>query len=357
MIDLVAFLKTHTRKTGLPPGTLVHLGERREEKATITRFDYGTDHLLETMPSTIEECLDQKGESPVTWINVDGLHDVSIIEKLGVHFALDPLSQEDILATVQRPKLEDYGSYLLVIVKMLTFDKETGNLRSEQVSIVLGPNLVISFQESRGDVFDSLRDRLRRGKGRIRKMGADYLTYALLDSVVDNYFLVLEQLGGQIETLEEELTLNPDQKTLHAIHELRRQNIFLRKSTWPLREVVSGIERSESSLIGDGLSRYLRDLYDHTIQIIDIVETFQDLLQGMLDLYLSSVSNRMNEVMKVLTIFASIFIPLTFIAGVYGMNFEFMPELSWRWSYPVVLLLMLVGVSGMLVFFRRKGWL
>ncbi|MDD5476519.1 MAG: magnesium/cobalt transporter CorA, partial [Syntrophales bacterium] len=238
----------------------------------------------------------------------------------------------------------------------LSVEADQDRVKTEQVSLSIGGDFVISFQDSRGGVFGTIRKRLLSGKGRIRKKGADYLAYALLDAIVDNYFIMLERFGERLEELEEELANNPRRETLQAIHELRRENIFLRKSTWPLREVISGLERSESNLLGDGLDRYLKDLYDHTIQIIDIIETNQDLVAGMLDLYLSSVSNRMNEVMKVLTIFASIFIPLTFIAGVYGMNFEFMPELSWRWSYPVLWLIMITGALGMLLFFKKKGW-
>ncbi len=357
MIDPGTFLKARTRKAGLAPGTLMQVGEQKEERVYVTRFDYGPEFFAESTPPTIDECLEQAEDAAVTWINIDGLHDISVIEKLGARFGLDPLSQEDILTPAQRPKLEDYGNYLLVIARMLTFDEESGRIRAEQVSIVLGERFVLSIQESRGDVFGPLRDRLRSGRGRIRKMGADYLAYVLLDCIVDNYFVLLERLGERIQELDEELSLDPRRETLQSVHELRREIIFLRKSTWPLREVANGFERSESTLVSEALSPYLRDLYDHTIQIIDIVETYQDLLQGMLDLYLSSVSNRMNEVMKVLTVFASIFIPLTFIVGIYGMNFEHMPELAWSWAYPGLLVLMFGGAVGMFLFFRHKGWM
>lgn len=349
-------IATRTGKTGLPPGTLMHVGERKEDAVIITRFDYGPDGIHETAPATIEACLAMKTASPVTWINVEGLHQVDVIEKIGLFYSLDPLSQEDVLTTMQRPKAEDNGDYILIIVKMLFLEQDSHRVRTEQVSIILGNGYVVSFQESREDVFGAVRKRLKGGKGRIRKMGADYLAYALLDTLVDNYFVLLERFGERIEALEDELEEKPDRKTLQAIHELRRENIFLRKSIWPLRELVSALDRSESELLSGELDRYLRDLYDHTIQIIEIVETNQDLITGMLDLYLSSVSNRMNEVMKVLTMFASIFIPLTFIAGIYGMNFKFMPELTWRWSYPLVWLFMVSGALGMLFFFKRRGW-
>jgi magnesium transporter len=242
-------------------------------------------------------------------------------------------------------------------MKMLRYDDEAYTVKTEQISIILGPNFVISFQEMQGDVFNPLRERIRAGKGRIRRMGVDYLAYSIIDSVVDHYFILLEKCGEQIERLEEELALNPQPETLQAIHNLKQEIIFLRKSVWPLREVISGLERVESSLIHDNISMYLRDLYDHTIQVIDSVETYQDILSGMIDLYLSSVSNKMNEVMKVLTIFASIFIPLTFMAGVYGMNFEFMPELKMRWAYPTLWGAMIAVAVTLLTFFKRKKWL
>ena len=248
-----------------------------------------------------------------------------------------PLVLEDILNTDQRPKMEEYGDYLYIVLKML-HDKGKGNqIEAEQVSLVLGPNFVFSFQESGGDVFDQIRERLRTGKGRLRKMGADYLAYTLVDAIVDYYFVILEKLGERIELLEEELVAHPRTETLKEIHTLKREMIFLRKAVWPLREVISGLQRGESPLVQKTTGIYLRDVYDHTIQVIDTIETFRDMLSGVLDIYLSSVSNRLNPVMKVLTIIATVFMPLTFLAGVYGMNFKYMPELEWRWGYPVAL--------------------
>ena len=259
--------------------------------------------------------------------------------------------------TGQRPKMEDFVDYIFVTLKMLHYSDEEKETKAEQVSVILGSNFVISFQESEGDVFDPIRERIRADKGRIRKMGADYLAYALMDATVDNYFTILEKLGDRIEGMEEELVVNPTPETLQAIHHLKREMIFPRKSVWPLREVINRLERWESSLIKKSTSIYLRDLYDHTIQVIDSIETFRDVLSGMLDIYLSSVSNRMNEVMKVLTIIATIFIPLTLVAGIYGMNFRFMPELETSVGYPIVLLLMLcIGVL-MISYFRKKRWL
>jgi len=349
--------KRMSHKAGLPPGTLVHVGEKKAEKVKITIMDYNQTAFQENEVQTVEECFPFKETSTVTWINIDGLHQVDIIKKIGEHFEIHPLIQEDILHTGQRPKMEDLDSYILVILKMLRYDDKVSTVRTEQISIILGSTFVISFQEMKGDVFNPLRERIRTGKGRIRRMGADYLAYSLLDSVVDHYFILLEKCGERIEALEGDLALNPKPETLQAIHNLKQEIIFLRKSVWPLRELISGLERVESSLIHDNISMYLRDLYDHTIQVIDSVETYQDILSGMIDLYLSSVSNKMNEVMKVLTVFASIFIPLTFIAGIYGMNFEFMPELKIRWAYPALWGLMIAVAAILLTFFKRKKWL
>lgn len=350
-------LITKSIRAGLPPGTLVHIGKERTEKVRITVFDYKEDSLEEKTVPSIEETFPFRDKPTVTWINVDGIHDMEVIQKVGKHFGLHPLVLEDIVNTGQRPKLEDYEKQLFIVVKMLTYDENKRETNSEQVSFILGSNFVISFQEAPGDVFDPVRERIRNGKGRIRKMGADYLAYALIDAIVDNYFIILEKLGERIEDLETELVTDPDQDTVGAIHRLKREMIYLRKSVWPLREVVSGLERSECQLIRDPTRPFLRDVYDHTIQVIDTMETYRDMLSGMLDLYLSTISNRMNSVMKVLTIIATIFIPLTFIAGIYGMNFEFMPELHWRWGYPAILAIMfLIGIA-MLFFFRKKKWL
>ena len=349
--------RRRVKKTGLPPGTLIHVGEKRAEKVKITVIDYDELHFEEKRVERIEECYPFKDKPTVTWINVDGIHDVDVIEKLGRNYAIHPLLLEDILNTEQRPKIEDFDDYLFVVLKMLSYDDERSEIDIEQVSLVLGPNYVISFQERVGDVFDPVRERIRNAKGRIRKMGADYLAYALLDSIVDSYFIILEKIGDKIEGLEEYLISKPDAKTLQTIHILKREMISLRRSIWPLREVISGISRKESSLIKEATEIFLRDVYDHTIQVIDTIENFRDMVSGMLDIYLSSLSNRMNEVMKVLTIFASIFIPLTFVAGIYGMNFAHMPELGWKWGYFSALAVMACIGIAMLVYFKRKHWL
>ena len=350
-------MKRTRQKVGLTPGTLVHVGERKVEKARITIIDYDEAQIEEKEVETVEECFPFRDSPSVTWINIDGVHDLEQVEKIGKYFNIHPLVLEDIVNTGQRPKLEDFVNHLFIVLKMLHCEPAKDEVEAEQVSLIVGSNFVISFQERVGDVFDPLRERIRKGKGRIRKAGADYLAYALIDSIVDNYFVILEQLGERIEDVEQELATNPTQDTLQNIRVFKKEMLFLRKSVWPLREVVNSLERGELSLIHESTGIYLRDVYDHTIQIIDTVESYRDMLSGMLDVYLSSISNKMNEVMKVLTIFAAIFIPLTFIAGLYGMNFSFMPELTWHWGYFAVLGFMaLVGIL-LVVYFRRKKWL
>jgi len=351
------FIKRVSKTAGHIPGELVHVGERKIDKVEISVLDYDDKNFHEKEITNIEETFSFKDTPTVTWVNINGLHELDIIEKIGNNFEMHPLILEDIVNTSQRPKYEDFDKYIFVVLKMLMFDDAKKEIISEQVSLIFGSNFVISFQERKGDVFNPVRQRIRNDKGRIRKMGADYLAYSLLDAVVDNYFSILERLGEKIEDLEEELLTNPTPQTLKAIHNLKRDTIFLRKSVWPLREVTSGLERNESKLIKKGTHIFLRDVYDHTIQAIDTIETFRDMVSGIFDIYLSSVSNRMNEIMKVLTIFAAIFIPLTFIAGVYGMNFEFMPELKLKWGYFTLLGFMAVVGFGMLFYFRRKKWM
>jgi len=352
------FIKKISKTIGQAPGTLVHVGKKKIEKARIRIIDYDESQLNEKEAKTIEECFPFKEKPTVTWINIDGLHQVDIIEKIGKHFEVHPLILEDIVNTGQRPKMEDFDSYIFMVLKMLYWDEEKNEVIAEQLSLILGSNFVISFQERVGDVFEPVRERIRSAKGRIRKMGADYLAYALIDAVVDRYFIILEKLGENIETMEEELVTHPTPETLQTIHTLKREMIFLRKSVWPLRELISGLERGESDLIQKSTHIFLRDVYDHTIQVIDTIETFRDMVSGMLDIYLSSISNKMNEVMKVLTIIATIFIPLTFVAGIYGMNFEFMPELKWHWVYPEAFWGTIAVIAGvMLFYFKRKRWL
>ena len=350
-------MKRMSRKAGLPPGTVMSIGGHKVERSRITVMDYDGGHCEEKQVENIEDVFPFKNSPTITWINVDGVSQTDVIEKIGSHFGVHPLVLEDIANTAQRPKMEDFGDYIFAVFKMLRLDSGTGGIVSEQISLILGPGYVISFQEVEGDVFGPIRDRIRSSKGRIRKMKADYLAYTLIDAVVDNYFIILERFGERMEEMEDCLVASPGPETLQEIHSLKREMIRLRKSIWPLREALSQLERSESDLIMETTLIYLRDVYDHTIQVIDTVESLRDMISGMLDTYLSSVSNRMNEVMKVLTIIATIFIPMTFIAGVYGMNFAFMPELGWRWAYFVVLGVMAGVGLAMVLYFKRKRWL
>jgi magnesium transporter len=346
-----------SKKIGLPPGSMVFIGEKKLETTSLQIINYGEEHFQEKEANTIEECLQFKDLPTTTWFNVKGLNKTDEIGKLGRYFNLHPLLLEDIVNTDQRPKLDDYGDYLFIVFKMLHYKEQESIIKSEQISLILGNNFVISFQEGAEDIFIPIRDRIRNDKGIARKMGADYLAYALMDTVVDNYFTILEKFGDNIEFLEEEVVENPETETLQMIHSLKRELIFLRKSIWPLRDVVSRMERGGSKLIRNNTAIYLRDVYDHTIQVIDSIETYRDILSGILDIYFSSISNKMNEIMKVLTIIGTIFIPLTFLTGIYGMNFTYMPELSFTYGYPIVLLLMLIIVGIMVFYFRRKKWL
>ena len=320
-------------------------------------MNYDQDRLEEKELKRIEESYAYKDTPPVTWINIDGLHDVELIEKVGTHFGIHSLTLEDIVNTGQRPKVEDFEDYIYLVFKMLRFDETTGHIASEQVSLILGPHYLVSFQEAEGDVFNFVRERIRKGRVRIRKSGPDYLAYALIDAVVDHYFLILEKIGEKIELFEDRVHAEPTPEILQNIHALKREIIYFRKQVWPVREVLNVWQKTESPLMQEAHKVFISDVYDHTIQVIDTIESFRDIIAGMMDLYLSTVSNRMNEVMKVLTIMATIFIPLTFVAGIYGMNFKFMPELEWRWSYPVLWILLIGIFVSMLFYFKRKKWL
>ena len=350
-------MKSRSKKIGLPPGSLIHIGDKMTEKTKIAVFNYDEAHLDEPEISVVSDCRQFNDSPTVTWIHISGIHDTKTLEELGILFGLHPLTMEDILNTDQRPKMDDFCEYIYIVLKAF-YNQGSKNreLTSEQISIVLGPTFVLSFAENETDLFKSVRERIRAGKGRLRKSGADYLAYALIDTIVDNYFTILEQYGEKIEILEESLVKTPSTQILQAIQRLKREMIFLRKSVWPLRETISGLERTECNLMHESTDVYLKDIYDHTIQVIETIETFRDMLSGILDIYLSSVSNRMNEIMKVLTIIATIFMPLTFIAGVYGMNFKYMPELEWHWGYFSIWGIMIAIAILMLVYFRKKKW-
>ncbi|MCS6897288.1 MAG: magnesium/cobalt transporter CorA [Nitrospira sp.] len=348
-------IQKRSKKTGLPPGTLVHIGEKRAETIEITLFSYSASHCDERVVVDPHE-LQPPADETVMWVNVGGVHKVDLLEAFGKQFGLHPLLLEDIANTDQRPKLDDYERHLFLVMKMLTVG-EGGETLVEQVSFVIGRNYVISFQEDGADVFRPVRDRLRAGKGRLRANGADYLLYALVDAVVDQYFAVLESLGEKIESLQERVVADPNPDTLKDIHALKRQLLFVRRAVWPLREVINSLSRSDCPYLQTATAVFFRDVYDHVVQIVDTIETLREIVSASLDIYLSSVSYRLNAVMRILTVITTVFMPLSFIAGIYGMNFEYMPELKWKWGYPVTIGIMVTVAAGMLIGFRRRKWL
>jgi magnesium transporter len=362
-IKMNRYSKKMSQKIGQAPGTVVYLGEKREEKPIIEIIEFDETNFQGKIVSDVTECFSYLDSPSPTWIRVTGIHDVNIIKKLGEHFGLHPLTLEDIVNTIHRPSMDETENYLFVSMKMLHSDSNSERIISEQVSIILGSNFVISFEETKSDVFDPVKERIKKAMPRTRFLSVDYLAYSLMDAVVDYYYLVLENLGERIESIEEKIISKPVSENIETIHQIKRQLIFVRKSVWPLREVIGGLERMDTPLIHDSMRMFLRDLYEHAVQVIDTVETYRDTVSGLLDIYLSSMSNRLNEVMKILTIIATIFMPLSFLAGVFGMNFNTsvspfnMPELGLRYGYPLFWLLVLIIGGGLLWFFRRKRWL
>ena len=355
------FRKTK-KKAGLHPGALVHDGERRLETAQITIIDYNESTYQEKKAARIEDCFPFRDTATVTWINIDGLHQSEIIEKIGSYFGVHPLVLEDIMNTDQRPKIEDYDTHLFIVLKMLYPNSHPLETRVEQVSIILGTNYVLTFQEGPlGDVFNPVRERLKNQKMRVRKSGCDFLASALIDAIVDNYFIVLEKIGEGVETLEEQIIVNQANQQsghLEEILRLKKEMLLVRKAVWPLREVLSTLmKEDEETLIRESTRLFFKDIYDHILRIIDTIELSREILAGVHELYLTNISNGLNEVMKVLTIFATIFMPLTFIVGIYGMNFRFMPELEWKYGYFGIMSIMGLIVLVMLIYFRRKEWL
>lgn len=351
--------KKHKQKSklGMAPGSLVFTGQQKMAQVDISVIHYSEDHVEEKKPKTTEEVISLvKSSNGVTWINIDGLHDERSIEEICTFLDIHKLSMEDILNVGQRPKLEEYRDYVQAVIKILTIDPDDISIEYEQISFILKGNLLVTFQEKTGDVFNSVRTRIKEKKGSIRRKGADYLLYALLDTVVDHYFLVLEDFGEKLEDLETELLENPDKSTLNKLHSLRRETLLLRRSIYPLREMIGHFEKLDEPLISNEIKVFIRDLYDHTIKVIETIEVLRDMTSGLLDLYMNSASNKMNEIMKVLTIMSTIFIPLTFIAGVYGMNFTNMPELRAQNGYFIILGVMFVVFIGMLIFLKRKKW-
>lgn len=350
-------ISSHSKKIGLPPGTIVYTGHKKDRQLFIDVFDYNKDFLEEKELKNVAEAFSFENENSITWINVNGLNHVQQIEELGLHYELHPLIIEDIASTKQRPKVDEYEDYLFIVLKMLYFD-EGQNLKIEHISFVLGPNYVLSFQETEGDVFEPVRERLRAGKGRARGLGSDYLLYILMDAIVDNYFALIETFGDKIEVLEDKLFDNKtDENITSEIQVLKKEILKIRRAVYPLREVINKLEKAENVLINEKTHNYLRDLYDHIIQVSESIDIYREMIWGLMDMYMSTISNKMNEVMKVLTIMASIFIPLTFLAGIYGMNFENIPELKFEYGYFVLLGIMVLVFVGMIYYFRKRRWL
>jgi len=345
------------KKAGQPPGTLTYTGRSRLDKIKITVIEYNEDQYQERTLEEVEEYEKFKDKDTVTWINVDGVHDIDTVEQIGKYFDIHPMLMEDIVNVHQRSKIDSFEESVFIVIKMISLENKSSQVEKEQLSLILGTNFVISFHEKTDDIFNPIRERIKKESCAIRKMGADYLAYTLVDVVVDNYFIVLEKIGDLIEEVETELITDPTPQTMRAIHDLKKEVLFLRNSIWPLREIYSKLVRTESKLVHLSTAIYFRDLHEHTIEVIEIIETYRDIIYGMTDIYISSVSNKMNEVMKVLTIIATIFIPLTLISGIYGMNFAYMPELQWRYGYPGIMLVMLLISVFMLAYFKRRKWL
>lgn len=355
-------IKNARRKIGQNPGSLIYTGDKSADGIRITAAGYNKSGYQETIIHSDDELNNIISKERQVWLNIDGIHDTDLIGRIGRRFNIHPLTQEDILNTSHRPKSEDLGNYIFIVLKMLGIKKDSKAIKIEQVSIILTKHYVISFQEDRIDEFHGIRESLKQNKGYARELGSDYLAYRILDTIVDNYFSVLENIGDRIEDIEEELLMTPTKDTLQKLYNLKGDLILLRRAAWPLREVISGLEKIESPIINKNTMPYLRDVYDHIIQIIDTTENYREMIAGMMDIYLSSVSNRLNEIMKVLTIISTIFIPLNFLASIYGMNFNTlisplnMPELNWYFGYPFVLTIMLIVGITLVIFFKRKGW-
>ncbi|RYD81606.1 MAG: magnesium/cobalt transporter CorA [Sphingobacteriales bacterium] len=343
------------QKCGLPPGSLIHTGERKVENMAINVLDFTANGFEEKEIKDIEELRNYVGKDSTTWVNIDGLHDTESIEKIGKIFDIHALVLEDILDTDHRPKAEFYDGYAFIVIKMLNYNSQRDIFENEQLSMVMGKNFVLTFQEEPGDVFDTVRARIRKGL-KVRQHGPDYLAYTLLDLIVDTYFHMLERMGEWIEDMELNIIRNPNRRRTLEINELKHDLNFLRKNIWPVREVAHVLQRHEEDLITRETQIFLNDLYDHIIQVIETVETYRDMIGNLMDLYLSNISYKMNEVMKTLTVITSLFIPLTFITGLYGMNFTNMPELHTKYGYYVVLGVLALVATGMIMFFRRRGW-
>lgn len=350
------YIKSRSSKRGLEPGSLIHIGDVKRESTKIAIYKYNEQSFELSEPDSIHHHAFSESNDYVTWVNIEGLHDVKLLDSIGKHYKLHPLIIEDILNTDQRPKIEVYKEYIFISIKTIEYDKIVNDFIIEQQSIVIGKNYVLSFGERDTDIFEPIISRLKSGVGRGRMLGADYMAYSLLDIIVDNYYSIIEGISDRIEAIEDETIERATSDTLKNIRRLRRQVLFLNKFVWPLREIMSTLERRESDLINESVEAYIRDLYDHVIQVLDTSETLRDILTSIIDIYISNSSNKMNEIMKVLTIISTVFMPLSFIVGVYGMNIANMPELHWKWMYPTLWAIMIFISIIMLVYFKKKKW-
>ncbi len=350
-------MRNLSKTIGQPAGTLQHIGEQKTDFPAITVFGYDADHEFHMPLKSIAECGALKDKQKVLWVNIDGLHDVSVIEAVGKLFDIHPLTLEDILHTEQRSKIEDFERYLFLVFRALDQDPQTGEITEEQMSLVIGSNFVLTFQEKPGDMFDALRARIINPGTSIRKRGADYLAYGLIDAIVDSYFVILEQLESRVELLDQELFETSGRDTFESIYELKKELILIRKSVRPMREIINSISREHYKVIDDEATwPFFRDVYDNVILINETIETYRDIVIGMYDTWLAIVNNRMNEIMKVLTTIATVFMPLSFLTGVYGMNFRFIPGLEWHWGFFALIGFMVMIVAGMMVYFRTRKW-
>jgi magnesium transporter len=350
--------KSRAKKVGQAPGILVYVGDKKTDKVRITLVDFNQEGDYKVQSNaTLEDLEIGKNPSSITWISVSGLHETELIGEIGRYFDLHPLIIEDILNTDQRPRMEVYEKFIFIVLKMLRWDEKSNIVESEQITLLVCPTFVLSFEENEDDTFNPLRQRLNNEQGRLRTWGSDYLAYAILDTIVDNYFIVLEQLSDELEDLEEEVITSPTPKTLDTIKDFKREFLYLRKVVWPLRDALSHLSRGDIPIFQEETLIYLRDVYEHIIQIIDTIETYRSIASGLLDIYLSSVGNKMNEIMKVLTIIATIFIPITFLTSIYGMELPNMPERNWPFAYPLLWIIIIITSLALLYYFRRRNWL
>ena len=355
-LDVHKFVPRVSEK-GTPPGTVQYVGIPRTEKTKIELIEYNESEIAEYVIERPDQLKKFLQTDNIKWIRVTGVHDVDLIARIGEIFHISQLELEDLSNTTERPRMEERDNYIFLIFKALLLNPEDKEVSIEQVSLILGEKFVLSFHETEPKLFDELRTRILNSKGRVRKMKSDYLVFALADVMIDQYFYILEDIGNTIETIESELIINPDSANQEAIYRIKRRLVYVGRTIWPVRELINEVERSDHPMIHEESRIYFRNIYDHTVQIVETLDSLRDLTSSMMDLYLSSVSLKLNEIMKVLTIFSALFIPLTFFAGVYGMNFKFLPELEWRWGYAMFWVICVTATILMLFYFKRKRWL